>query len=195
MIFIYIKNCSFLLTKLLIITIAAIFTVSCDRETVSPEKFSAEQVREGETLVLEGSCNFCHTPELTEDDKYFGKILFGYPSDKKLPELPNVPFGSQQWMEFVSNLDSTVWIAGNMVVFSANITPDIETGIGSWSKDDFINTIRTGMHPGWKKKVNKPMPWLDYAKLSNDELTSIYSYLMTQQPVHNKVPEPVTIYK
>ena len=195
MISIKIKNCSFLVAKLFLITIAAMFAIACDREGEVPNKFSDKQVSEGEVLVMEARCNFCHTPELTEDDKYFGKILFGHPYDKKLPDLPNVPVGSQQWMEFVSNLDSTVWIAGNKVVFSANITPDIETGIGSWSKDDFINTIRTGMHPGWKKKVNKPMPWLDYAKLSNDQLTSIYSYLMSQQPVHNKVPEPVTIYK
>ena len=195
MISIKIKNCSFLVAKMFFIAITAMFVIACDREAEVPNKFSDKQVSEGEFLVMEARCNFCHTPELAEDDKYFGKILFGYPSDKKLPDLPNVPVGSQQWMEFVSNLDSTVWIAGNKVVFSANITPDIETGIGSWSKDDFINTRRTGMHPGWKKKVNKPMPWLDYAKLSNDQLTSIYSYLMSQQPVHNKVPGPVTIYK
>ena len=101
--------------------------------------------------------------------------------------------GSQQWEEYVANLDSTVWIAGNKIVFSANITPDKKTGIGTWSEKDFINTIRTGIHPGWKRDLNKPMPWLEYAKLSNEQLTSIYAYLMALQPVYNKVPSPITI--
>lgn len=174
---------------------AVIFAVSCNRQAGNNENVSAEQLRQGELLVMEGRCHFCHTPELNKNDKYYGQILFGYPSNKKLPDLPDAPKGSQQWTDFLSNLDSTVWIAGNKIVFSANITPDIETGIGNWSKEDFINTIRTGMHPGWKKKVNKPMPWLDYAKLSNDQLTSIYLYLKSQKPVYNKVPEPLFIYK
>ena len=186
-----IKICSFSF----LITITALFAIGCDREGKGPKNFSDRQVSEGEALVMEARCNFCHTPELAENDKYFGKILFGHPSDKKLPDLPNAPVGSQQWLEVVSNLDSTVWIAGDKIVFSANITPDRETGIGKWSNEDFINTIRTGMHPGWKKELNKPMPWLDYAKLSNEQLTSIYSYLMSQKPVYNKVPGPVTINK
>lgn len=168
------------------------FTVSCGNNTNNPQ-YSKQQIQKGETLVMEGKCNFCHTPEVAPDDDDNGKILYGHPAQDKIPDIPRVPAGSQQWMEFVDNLDSTVWIAGNKVVFSANITPDKETGIGNWSEDDFINTIRTGKHPGWKRELNKPMPWLDYAKLSNEQLINIFAYLMSQQPVKNKVPEPITI--
>ena len=185
------KNFSYFVSKLTIIAVVTMISVSCDIKKNNPSNFSPEQIKEGEILVMEGRCNYCHTPEITDGEANYGKILFGHPADKTIPELPGVPVGSQQWMEFISELDSTVWIAGDKIVFSANITPDKETGIGTWSKEDFINTIRTGIHPGWKKKLNKPMPWLDYARLSNEQLTSIYSYLMSQQPVVNKVQGPV----
>lgn len=172
-------------------TVIAVISVSCDTEKNNPSNFTPEQIKEGEILVMEGRCNYCHTPEIAPGEINYGKILFGHPANKSIPEIPEVPVGSQEWMEYISELDSTVWIDGNKIVFSANITPDKETGIGSWGKGDFINTIRTGIHPGWKKKLNKPMPWLDYAKLSNEQLTSIYSYLMSQQPVVNKVQGPV----
>jgi hypothetical protein len=185
------KNYSYFLTGLTLITIVTVITLSCDRGKNNSSNFSHEQISSGETLVLEGKCNFCHTPEVATDDKNYGKILYGHPAQEKIPEIPGVPVGSQQWMEFVTNLGSTVWIAGNTIVFSANITPDKKTGIGKWSESDFINTIRTGRHPGWKRELNKPMPWLDYAKLTNEQLSAIYAYLMSQQPVKNKVPEPV----
>ena len=175
--------CSLFLSILIITS-----TVSC-KNISDKTQYSQQQVQTGETLVAQGKCNFCHTP----DDAIDGKILYGHPANDKIPKIPNVPFGSQQWEEYVANLDSTVWIAGDKIVFSANITPDKKTGIGTWSEEDFINTIRTGTHPGWKKDLNNPMPWLEYAKLSNEQLTSIYAYLMSLQPVNNKVPSPITI--
>lgn len=187
------KKFSYLLTRLALITIVTMISLSCDTEKNDPSNFSPEEINQGEKLVMEGRCSFCHTPDVAPDDKNFGKILFGHPSQEKIPVIPGVPVGSQEWMEFVSELGSTVWISGNTIVFSANITPDNETGIGKWSEKDFIHTIRTGIHPGWKRKLNKPMPWLDYAKLSNKQLTNIYAYLMSQQPVNNKVPGPINI--
>ncbi len=166
---------------------------SCDSERINQTNFSTVQISKGETLVMEGRCNFCHTPEVNVENDLYGKILYGHPENEQIQQIPKVTIGSNQWMEFVANLGSTVWISGDTIVFSANITPDRETGIGKWSKSDFITTIRTGKHPGWKKELNKPMPWLDYAQLTNEQLTTIYAYLMSQQPVKNKVPEPLKI--
>ena len=91
----------------------------------------------------------------------------------------------------MNNLDSTVWVDEDSVVFSANITPDKKSGIGKWTEEICINTIRTGRHPGWKKDLKEPMPWLEYSKLTNEQLTAIYAYLMSIKPVNNKVPEPI----
>ena len=171
-------------------------STACDLISKKPEKkYSAEQISRGEVLVMEGRCNFCHTPSIEYgEDKVSdtSRMLSGHPSDYKLPEIPNAPLRSQQWFEYMSNLDSTVWVNEEGIVFSANITPDEETGIGSWTEKEFIITIRTGKHPGWKRDLKKPMPWLDYSKLSNDELISIYAYLNSIKPVKNKVPESIS---
>ena len=163
--------------------------IACDKKEKITE-FSKEQIEMGENLVLEARCNFCHTPNL-KDNNENKAILSGHPSSSKLPQIPNTPIGSQQWMEFLTNIDSTVWIDGNTIVFSANITPDKETGIGNWDVDTFITTIRTGRHPGWREDLKKPMPWLDYATLSNDQLTAIFAYLRSIPPINNKVPESI----
>lgn len=171
---------------------SSIFLVSCDQVKRSTG-YSPQQIDVGKTLVLEGRCNFCHTPYSDAIDEQVENMLSGHPSGSEIPDIPDVPVGSQEWMEFVANLDSTVWIDGDTVVFSANITPDKKTGIGSWSEETFITTIRTGKHPGWKRDLKKPMPWLDYAKLSNNQLISIYAYLMSIKPVNNRVPDPIML--
>ena len=171
-----------------LITISILAT-SCDQDKKAV--FSEEQITAGKNLVMEAKCNFCHTPYTDTEIGNSEKLLSGHPSESNIPDIPNVPVGSQEWLEFVANLNSTVWIDGNTVVFSANITPDKETGIGKWSEETFITTLRTGKHPGWKRDLKKPMPWLDYATLSNDQLTAIYAYLMSIEPVNNRVPDPV----
>lgn len=181
---------------ILVLSLAPYLFVSCEQPPdKSKKKYSTEQINKGETLLLEARCGFCHTPVIeTSNGKVSdtSKRLSGHPSDYKLPEIPRTPVGSQQWLEFLTNLESTIWADEDGVVFSANITPDNDTGIGKWTEEMFINTIRTGKHPGWKKDLKKPMPWLEYSKLSNDQLISIYAYLMSIKPVYNKVPEPIT---
>ena len=80
------------------------------------------------------------------------------------------------------------------VVRSANITPDKATGIGSWTKDQFIARFRT-MDPDSNEipsagmnDFNSPMPWTMYAGMTTEDIGSIYEFLRTVQPVmHNVV--------
>jgi len=67
-----------------------------------------------------------------------------------------------------------------------NITPDKETGIGSWSKDDFFGAI----HDGRSKKgydLYPAMPYTSYSKVSREDVDAIYDYLRTLKPVSNAV--------
>ena len=188
------KNLSYLF--ILISTILIFTTFVACNSTDKSSKFSKEQIEIGEKLVLEARCGFCHTPyiETTDIDKPETlKVFSGHPEDYKFPELPKVPVGSQQWLEFVENLENTVWLNNDMIVFSANITPHKETGIGTWTNDMFINTIRTGKHPETNKNLKQPMPWNEYSELSDQQLTAIFAYLMTLKPVENKVPGPLPI--
>ena len=64
---------------------------------------------------------------------------------------------------------------------SSNISPDQETGIGSWSSEQFINlfhshsdstVLNTKLKPG---EVNSVMPWTMYGKMTNEDLTAIFN--------------------
>ncbi len=77
------------------------------------------------------------------------------------------------------------------VMRSANLTPDKETGIGSWSKQIFLDKFRK-----YKSRENlafKPdefnsiMSWHFFAQAKEDDLAAIYDFLMTLKPINNKV--------
>jgi len=79
------------------------------------------------------------------------------------------------------------------IVRSGNISPDMETGIGSWSKDKFIalfhsrsdsTTLHTNLKPG---DFNSIMPWTMYGKMTDADLEAIYTYLRTVTPIKNDV--------
>jgi hypothetical protein len=78
------------------------------------------------------------------------------------------------------------------VVHSANISPDA-TGIGSWSRDQFIQRFKQYLQPqnvitGLKPTDNNTiMPWTMYAGMSESDLSCIYQYLRTVRPIENTV--------
>lgn len=76
---------------------------------------------------------------------------------------------------------------------SANITPDMENGIGKWSEADFLIKFKqyadTSYHgikvaPGEKQSV---MPWTMYAGMDSSDLKAIYAYLRTVAPVNKPI--------
>jgi mono/diheme cytochrome c family protein len=69
----------------------------------------------------------------------------------------------------------------------SNLTPDAETGIGRWSEDDFLRTLRTGINPAGDT-LHPFMPWREYRRMSDDDLRAIYRYLRTVPAVRNEVP-------
>ena len=72
-----------------------------------------------------------------------------------------------------------------------NITPDPETGIGNWSESLFVQTMRNGKYMGTSRNLLPPMPWQGIGKLSDDDLKSVFAYLMSVPPVDNEVPTPI----
>lgn len=68
-------------------------------------------------------------------------------------------------------------------VYTANLTPDEETGIGKWSEADFLKVMRTGSRPdGRPLRLMMRIP-----ELTDDEIKAIYAYLRTVPPIHNAV--------
>lgn len=78
----------------------------------------------------------------------------------------------------------------NGIVHSSNITPDKRTGIGNWSERMFAVKFRAfadGGYPVGENDVNTIMPWTMYAKMDSTDLIAIYRYLMSLDPIQNKV--------
>lgn len=148
----------------------------------------------GKQLVIEGNCDYCHTPLIETRESPVPDMkrrLSGHPQDGELPKLPGAEVGSPEWIEFLATLDTTEWAGPWGIVFAKNITPDPETGIGKWNEEIFITTMRSGIHIDLKRAILPPMPWEDYAKLSDEDLKSLFAYLMTLPPVRNAVPKPI----
>jgi mono/diheme cytochrome c family protein len=73
---------------------------------------------------------------------------------------------------------------GNIV--APNITPDLETGIGSWSDDAFDAALRSGLRRNGSR-LYPAMPYTAYTKMSRDDVLAIRAYLNTLTPVRNAV--------
>lgn len=68
-------------------------------------------------------------------------------------------------------------------IFSPNLTPDNETGIGNFSKEDFRKAVREGITPSGNK-LRPPMG--KFKSLTDKQVDAIYAYLRTVTPVHNE---------
>ena len=74
------------------------------------------------------------------------------------------------------------------VVYTGNITPDKETGIGDWSDAEIIRAIREGQNKEGKI-IFPPMPVPTYNNMSDDDVKAIVAFLHTLKPVHHEVAE------
>ena len=66
--------------------------------------------------------------------------------------------------------------------YTPNITPDIETGIGRWSEQDFIRAMRVGISPSGDHYY-PTFPYTAYTKLTDDDLRALWAFLKAQKPV------------
>ena len=71
-------------------------------------------------------------------------------------------------------------------ILAPNITPDPETGIGSWSDDAFDAAIRKGLRRNGSR-LYPAMPYTAYTKMSREDVLAIRAYLNTVTPVRNAV--------
>jgi mono/diheme cytochrome c family protein len=72
----------------------------------------------------------------------------------------------------------------------SNLTPDDATGIGSWTKDQFVTAMRTGLRPDGTVLLPM-MPWPWYQQWDEDDLTAVWLYLSSLEPVNHEPPESI----
>jgi mono/diheme cytochrome c family protein len=68
-------------------------------------------------------------------------------------------------------------------IYSTNITPDLETGIGSWSDDDFVRALHRGIAPGGHY-LYPAFPYTSFTAMSRDDALAIKAYLFSLPPQH-----------
>lgn len=129
-----------------------------------PAPPKSDTVAYGRYLLSIASCNDCHTPTSRGQDVAGMTLAGGF--------------------EF-----QTPWGP----VRSANITPDPATGIGSWTRAQFIQRFKDPKQRHNRGdeiaqgEFNTMMPWVSYSGMSEEDLGAMYDYLKTVTPVSNKV--------
>lgn len=150
-------------------------------------------VERGKQLVLLGGCIDCHCP------KVFGpmgpmpdttKFLSGAPAHNPLPAFPQGVLGPDKWGAVTTN-DLTTWYGPWGVSFGRNLTPDVATGLGSWTQDMFMKALKTGKDMGQGRDILPPMPWMTMGQIPDGDLKAIFAYLKSLPPVSNAVPDPI----
>ena len=117
----------------------------------------------------------------------FSLALSGHPEEAKVPPPPAI---QGPWI--VSTFATNTAFSGPWgVSFTANLTPDKETGLGTWTEENFVQTIRTGRHLGRGRPILPPMPAPVYANLTDEDLGAVFSYLQSLPPRRNQVPTPL----
>lgn len=152
----------------------------------------AQAVARGRYLATFGGCHDCHTPKIFTASgpvRDSSRLLSGHPAEWKLPAVPAGVLGPGQWGALAAP-DLTAWVGPWGVSFTANLTPD-PTGLGGWTVDQFIQTMRTGKHLGVGRPILPPMPWYDIGQLTDNDLRALFAYLRTLKPVQNAVPTPL----
>jgi hypothetical protein len=149
----------------------------------------AERIARGEYLVSIMVCNDCHTPlkmgpNGPEPD--MSRMLSGHP--EQIGPMPVAKHdGGWGWSGAETN---TAFSGPWGISYTANLTPDENTGLGIWTEDMFIKAIRTGKHMGTSRDILPPMPWPMFRTATDDDLKAIWAYLRSIKPVVNHVPAP-----
>jgi mono/diheme cytochrome c family protein len=120
-------------------------------------------VERGKYLVSVIPCTDCHTP-----GHFLGK-----------PDMSRYLGGSEVGFE----------IPGLGVFYGPNLTPDKETGLGSWTPEQIATAIRTGKRPDGRM-LAPAMPVHSFRNLTAEDAQAIALYLKSLPPVRNKVPGP-----
>ena len=134
--------------------------------TFRPMPPKTDRLAYGEYLTNAAVCAECHTP-----------------IDAQGTPLPGRDFAGGFEMK----------LPGGGVVRTANITPDADTGIGTWSEEQFVDKFKAfdgAEHrtlTAAEQRENTWMPWYAYAGMTREDLGAIYTYLRTLKPVINRV--------
>lgn len=136
----------------------AVFTARATPTRLAHGRYLVENV---------ASCFDCHSPHEYVNGEWLGKKGMKGAGQIFPSGLIHLPPGSE--------------------VVAPNITPDRETGIGSWTDAEIEEAIRGGVAKGGRPLFDL-MPYWQFRVLSNEDVKSMIVYLRSLPPVHNALP-------
>jgi mono/diheme cytochrome c family protein len=171
---------------------AAVFTAAVVPASAAEAQSaaSADVIARGKYLVTIAGCNDCHTPfklGANGPEPDMSRMLSGHPQAIAV----TAPAETREPWVMSAIGTNTAWSGPWGVSFTANLTPDAETGLGRWTLRNFVDTIRSGRHLGRGRPILPPMPYPMYKNMTDADLEAVYRYLQTIPAVKNKVPEPL----
>ena len=165
-----------------------------EASAASPTTDRKTQIERGAYLVKAIGCGDCHTPMKmgpNGPEQDMSRMLSGHPENIKITEVAPMPAAGPWANGIVGSATSTAFSGAWGVSFTANLTPDQNTGLGIWTEDMFVKAIRTGKHYGVSRPILPPMPWAAFKNLTDEDLKAVFAYLRTIPPVVNHVPDPI----
>jgi len=149
--------------------IAAALTISCRRaprivENREVVSGEAAKLKRGAYLAEVGGCGDCHTPG----------GMYGAPDSSR--RLSGSELG---------------WQGPWGTSYPPNLTPDHETGLGAWTDEEIVRAVRTGVSRDGRK-VLPPMPWPNYAHLTDEDAFAMAAYLKSLPPVKHSAPRALS---
>lgn len=151
-----------------------------------------ELIARGEHLVQIMGCNDCHSPKKMgpKSPEVIPELLLsGFPADRPIVQLDKSIIEKGFAIAYP---DMTAMAGPWGMSFAGNLTPD-KTGIGNWTEAQFKKAITEGKYKGLdaSRMLLPPMPWINYTKLTDEEVHAVFTYLKSLKPVKNIVPAPI----
>ena len=151
----------------------------------------ADQIARGKYLVDIMGCHDCHTPMkmgANGPEWDMTRALSGHPEELVMPPAPSLPPGP--WVASIG-ATFTAFASPAGTVFTRNLTPDKETGLGDWTVEEFIATMKTGRERGKGRPVMPPMPVQNLKALSDTDIRALFAYLQSIPAIKNRTPQPI----
>lgn len=170
--------------------ILAIASPGANAEEPAPDA-AVSKLEHGKYLVTIAGCNDCHTPLKVGPDgpgPDMTRMLSGHPESLEMPPAPALPEGP--WAVTAAET-FTAWSGPWGVSYTANLTPDAETGLGRWTLQNFKDTLRTGRRMGRGRPILPPMPIAMYRHFTDEDIEAVFTYLQSIPAVKNRAPEPL----
>jgi mono/diheme cytochrome c family protein len=132
---------------------------------VIPVPDSTDVIATGKYLAHNLDCFSCHSADFKTNNFLQPELSEGYFA------------GGNQTLDYEGRVKPT-----------ANLTPDKETGIGNWTKEQFIKAVKYGQKEG---EVALTYPMVPYTQLTDEEAGAIFEYLKTIPAINNKVDRAI----